>query len=419
MSAGDRTSGANPDWDPRDGSVQRDQVAGYDAARETWSLARSEALGWSVLRHEDALTVLRDHENFSSRVSTHAAVPNGMDAPEHAAYRAIVDRCFAPAHVRSFEPELRSIVRDLLATAPHSDVIEVMSAIGEPFGARAQCGYLGWPLETAATLQEWAAGSSQATASGDRTELARVAERFDRIIVAMLDRQRAAGPDDRDTLTARLLDERIDGAPLSDATLVSMLRNWTAGELGTIAAAVGIIVAHLARDQELQRELRASPDLRPAAMDEILRLEAPLISNRRRTTRQVTLQGRTVPADAPVTILWPAVQRDPRAFHDPTSYQSDRDPAANLLYGRGPHACPGEGLARLELTVLLDELFRTLSGFTLAPGEEPVRATYPNGGFAEVRIVPTPRGPGSFGTRRWRRRPAATVDRPPRDPIAP
>lgn len=396
MSAGDRASGLGVDWDPGAASVQRDQVAAYDAARERWSLARSEALGWSVLRHKDAMTVLRDHETFSSRVSTHVAVPNGMDPPEHTTYRAIVERCFSPARVRSFEPELRSIVRDLLATVAHGDVTEVVSTVATPFAARAQCAYLGWPLETADALQEWAAGSARATASGDRSELARVAERFDRLIIGMLDRQRAAESDGPDTLTGRLLDERIEGEPLSDTTLVSMLRNWTAGELGTIAAAVGIIVAHLARDQELQEELRATPDLRGTAIDEILRLEAPLIANRRRTTRPVTLQGTTVPADAPVTILWPAVQRDPRALHDPTSYRSDRDPAANLLYGRGPHACPGEWLARLELTVLLDELLQAVPGFTLAPGQEPVRATYPNGGFAEVRIVPAPRSPGQL-----------------------
>jgi cytochrome P450 len=376
------------DWDPRDASVQQDQVAGYDAAREAWSLARSDSMGWSVLRHEDALTVLQDPETFSSRVSTHVAVPNGMDPPEHTAYRAIVDRTFTPERVRSFEPELRALVQDLLATVTGDTEVEVMAAIGEPFAARAQCAYLGWPLETATALQDWAAGSARATASGDRLELARVAERFDRIIVGVLDRQRAAGPEAPATLTAALLDERIDGAPLSDATLVSMLRNWTAGELGTIAAAAGIIVAHLAQDQALQEELRADADRRQAAMDELLRLEAPLIANRRRTTRSVTLQGRAIPADAPVSILWPAVQRDPRAIPEPTRYRADRDPALNLLYGRGPHACPGEGLARLELGVLFDELFRVLPAFELVPGATPPRATYPSGGFTEVRIRP-------------------------------
>lgn len=364
-------------------------MAAYDAVREASSLARSEAHGWSVLRHADAQTVLTDPVTFSSRVSTHVAVPNGMDPPEHTAYRAVVDRCFTPERVRAFEPGLRALARQLLADATPAGVIEVMSTIAEPFAAHAQCAYLGWPPETADGLRAWAAGSALATASGDRAELDRVAERFDAIIAGVLDRERATGPDAdaAGTVTAHLLRERVDDAPLSDATLVAIVRNWTAGELGTIAAAVGIIVEHLARDQALQAELRASPALRRTAIDEILRLDAPLLTNRRRTTRPVVLQGQTIPADAPITIVWPAVQRDPRATPDPATYRSDRDPSTNLLYGRGPHYCPGEGLARLELEVLLDELFGVLPGFILEPGHVPVQATYPTGGFAQVRIT--------------------------------
>ena len=376
------------DWDPRDPSVLADQVAAYDRVRERSPLAYSGYLGWSVLRHEDALTVLGDHETFRSRVSTHVAIPNGMDPPEHTAYRAVVDRSFAPDRVRAFEPQLRTIAAEVVASAlAATGEIEVMSSIAERYAARAQCAYLGWPLKVADALCAWSSDSARATLTGDRAELARVADRFDAIIVGMLDRQRAAAPGGPATLTARLLEERVGDATLSDATLVSMLRNWTAGELGTIAAAVGIITAFLAPRPDLQRQLRTVPALRQPTMDEILRLEAPLVANRRRTTCPVTLQGRTVPADAPVTIIWPAVQRDPLAVPDPTEFRPDRDPRDNLLYGRGPHACPGEGLSRLELGLLLDELLRALPRFSLAPGREPVRAAYPAGGFNEVWIV--------------------------------
>ncbi len=375
------------DWDPRDQSVVRDQVAAYDEVRERCPVARSQFHGWSVLRHEDALTVLDDHVTFSSRVSTHMAAPNGMDQPEHPAYRAIVDRCFTPELVTSFEPELRGIAAGIIGGATAGvDGMEVMSAVAVPFAALAQCAYLGWPGEVAAALQGWSADSAQATRSRDRAELSRVAERFDTIIREMLDLQRAVGPGDRTTLTGRLLGEQVDGVPLNDAVLVSMLRNWTAGELGTIAAAVGIIVESLARRPDLQGLFRSSPRVRQTAMDEILRLEAPLIANRRRTTRSVTLRGRMIPADEPVTILWPAVQRDPAVVAAPIDFRLDRDPRDNLLYGRGPHHCPGEGLARLELGVLLDELLRALPGFSTSPGDLPVRAIYPAGGFTQVRI---------------------------------
>ncbi len=381
-------TGSGSDWDPRDPAVLRDQIAAYDAVRERAPVAHSAFLGWSVMRHADALAVLEDHVTFSSRVSVNTAVPNGLDPPEHAPYRAVVNRSFAMDRVAAFEPELRSIAVEVLEAALEgAEAIEVMASIAEPFAARAQCAYLGWPHEVADALRAWAADSARATLARDPAELARVAARFDAIIVEMLDQRRAADGDAPHTLTGWLLEQRVDGAPLSDATLVSMLRNWTAGELGTIAAAVGIVTEFLARRPDLQEHLRTAPEARQGAMDEILRLDAPLIANRRRTTRPVTLQGRHIPADAPVTILWPAAQRDPVAMPEPAEYRSDRDPRRNLLYGRGPHACPGEGLARLELGVILDELFRALPALSLAPDRVPARASYPAGGFREVWIA--------------------------------
>lgn len=183
---------------------------------------------------------------------------------------------------------------------------------------------------------------------------------------------------------SRLLTARVNGDLLTDEQLVSMLRNWTVGELGTIAAAVGIIVEFLARRPDVQQLVRDNPQIRQAAMDEMLRLEPPLISNRRRTAKPVVVRGRTIPADQPVTILWPAAQRDPHTFEDPTEFRLDRSPADNLLYGRGPHYCPGEGLSRLELGVLLDAFLEAVPQFSQVG--VPVRAQHPAGGFTQIRI---------------------------------
>jgi hypothetical protein len=372
------------DWDPRSPEVATDQVRAYDAVRERCPVAHSQRLGWSLLRHADALAAVGDPETFSSRVSTHVAVPNGMDGAEHAAYRAVVDRCFTPERVAAFEPVGLGIAEDLTSTmAATTRPIEVMATLGEPYAARSLCAYLDWPTSVADALRRWAADSEEATRTRDQTRLAQVAAEFDALIVAELDAARSAGPD-RTSLTRALLDEPVQGRRLTDAELVSILRNWTAGELGTISAAVGIVVEFLARRPDIQALLRSQPGLRQIAMDEMLRLEPPLIANRRRTVRDVELSGRLIPADAPVSILWPAVQRDPRTFPEPTTFRLDRDPGDNLLYGRGPHYCPGEGLSRLQLGVLLDVLLRLLPPFR--PAGAPVRAQYPAGGFTQVHI---------------------------------
>lgn len=373
------------DWIPPDGG--EDPIRNYDSLRERCPVAHSELQGWTLLRHADVLAALHDPGTFSSRVSTHVAVPNGMDGLEHAAFRAVIDRCFRPERVAAFAPQLRGIAQSLVAelSVTEGGTVDIMTALAEPYAARAQCAYLGWSTSVAEDLRAWATESREATRNRDREALDRVARKFDSIIVTELNRARSQSPASPRSLTHQLLSERVTGRPLTDEELVSIVRNWTAGELGTISAAVGIVVEFLARHRDVQAVFCVRPDLRQAAMDEMLRLEPPLVSNRRRTTRAVQVAGRSIPADKAVTILWPAVQHDPAVFAEPTEFRPDRDPADNLLYGRGAHYCPGEGLSRLELGMVLETLLAETPPFRLAT--EPVRSSPPAGGFAQVQIT--------------------------------
>ncbi len=79
---------------------------------------------------------------------------------------------------------------------------------------------------------------------------------------------------------------RVDGESFDDDQIVSILRNWTAGH-GTVAAGLGILVLHLAQEFELQDRLRNDTSLIAAAIEEILRVDGPLVANRRITTREV------------------------------------------------------------------------------------------------------------------------------------
>ena len=90
-----------------------------------------------------------------------------------------------------------------------------------------------------------------------------------------------------DDLTTRLLHEKVFDRPLTDEEIVSLVRNWTVGELSTIAACAGILAHYLSEYPQLQQQLRESTALIPAAINEILRIHVPLIANRRITTRPV------------------------------------------------------------------------------------------------------------------------------------
>lgn len=374
---------AEHDWDPRAPEVLADQIGAYDRLRQRCPVAHSDYLGWSLLRHEDVVDAAHDPATFSNVVSRRLTVPNGMDPPEHTAHRAINDRYFTAERMARFEPRCRAIASELVAALPRERDVEVMTTLAHTFALRVQSAFMGWPAALEGPLRAWTERNQQATLRRDPAELAAVALEFDEHIRGQLDARRSRP--DADDVTAELLAEHVDGRPLTDPELVSLIRNWTVGELSTIAASVGIIVHLLAERPEVQDMLRRDPGAVPAAVDEILRIHPPLIANRRRTTRAVDVGGRTIPAGEPVTLLWAAANRDEAVTGDPDEFRLDRDPADNLLYGAGIHACPGAPLARLELRLLLTELLAATTH--LGPVVTATRAAYPASGFAELVVT--------------------------------
>ncbi len=373
-----------PDWDPRSDAVLGDQISAYDAMRGRCPVAYSDYLGWSLFRHEDVVRALDDHDTFSSAVSSHLSVPSGMDPPRHTAYRRLIERHFEPGRVAAFEPLCRTISADLVAGLDKGVEIDLVPQLAQLFAVRIQCAFLGWPDSLHAPLLRWVRRNHEATLARDTAAMAAIALEFDGYISDLLEVRRAAGAAAPDDITTDLLRERIGDRPLSHEEIVSILRNWTVGELGTITACVGILAHHLAQDRQLQRRLRGEPGLLPAAIDEILRLHAPLIANRRLATRPVEIGGRSIAAGERITLIWASANRDEAVFGDPDEVRLDRDPAQNLLYGRGIHVCPGAELSRLELRVVMEELLKRTLSLTPAPGRQPTLAVYPASGFSAL-----------------------------------
>ncbi|HPF74929.1 MAG TPA: hypothetical protein PLX09_15155, partial [Xanthomonadaceae bacterium] len=271
----------DPDWDPRAEEVLRDPSAAYDEMRERCPVAYSDYLQWSLFRHEDITRVLHDHDTFSNAVSQHLSVPNGMDPPEHTAYRRLIEPYFSPERMEAFEPTCREIVTDLVRNALAVGKVELMADVALPFAVRVQCAFLGWPPTLHGPMVLWTRRKHEATRAQDRQALSEIAREFEHFIDDLLESRLQAGAQPEDDITATLMHEKVEGQPLSKEEMISILRNWTVGEVGTISAAVGILAHYLARHAELQEQLRAQPALLPVAIDEILRIQGPLPANRR------------------------------------------------------------------------------------------------------------------------------------------
>lgn len=367
-----------------------DQRAVYDSLRQCCPVVHDEDGTWTLLRHADVVGAASDPVLFSSRVSRHLQVPNGMDGEEHARFRALVDRYLSDDRIQRLEPHLRDVAGQLLAALPRGATVDAVGDLGARYAVRAQSAWLGWPADLEETLLAWMGDNHEAARSKILARTTAVAERFDDIIRSLVEVRRAAGDDASDDVTTELSRDAVDGRPLVEEEIVSILRNWTAGDLGSIALCLGVVVQHLATHPQLQDSWRRSP--RPpaeiaAGIDEMLRIDDPFVSSRRMTTTEVEIGGHTIPAGERVVLNWTAANRDPAAVGDPEAYRPVDNAPINVVYGTGPHVCPGRALATLELRVAVEQLLADTEWIEPAPDIAPEREEPPVGGFRSVPVV--------------------------------
>lgn len=287
--------------------------------------------------------------------------------------------------MRSLEPRVRAIASDVVGTLQRGVVVDAVTDIGYPFAVRAQAEWLGWHgIEDA--LLAWMADNHRATRSGDPDQTAAVAAAFDAIVLSQVQRRRQLGDDAPDDPTTELMRMTMDDAPLDDADIVSILRNWTGGDLGSMAAALGVVLHFLATHPTVQTALRQAPGECAEAIDEMLRIDDPFLVNRRVTTAATRVGEFVLAPGTRVYLNWTSANRDEAVFGDPDAYRPAENAARNLVYGAGIHVCPGRPLATMELVVAVQTLLADTSRIELDSATAPVRETYPVGGWRHVPL---------------------------------
>ena len=140
-----------------------------------------------------------------------------------------------------------------------------------------------------------------------------------------------------------------------------------AGNETTRNAISGGLMA-LSRFPEERAKLQADPELMDLAIDEIVRFVSPVLSFHRTVTEAHTYKGVDfVPGDR-ILMLYQSANRDETVFDDPDSFVVDRNPNPHLGFGIGTHYCMGANLAKAELRVAFEELFRRLPDIRIPEG---------------------------------------------------
>lgn len=308
----------------------------------------------TVVGHPEVVALAHDTQRVSSAVSAHLQLPNGLDGEEHTRVRGLVDSYLDDSAVAPYYPAFldaaRSVLDELDTAAADIDTL------GQWFAVRAMRAWLGWPAHLEQRLVTWVDSNAEAKRSGQPARNAQVAAEFDAIIGEALAHAPAG------SITQHLANNH----GLRREEIVSILRNWTAGDLGSVARCIGVVAVCLANDTALQDRVRAglsgASHTEPgeffaefvAIVDEALRRDDPFVSNRRITTAPVTVGGYDIAEGQRLYLHWTAANRDPRVFGDGFDPIAHAD--ANLVWGTGTHACPGKYLSMVELAAFFAQL---------------------------------------------------------------
>jgi hypothetical protein len=170
----------------------------------------------------------------------------------------------------------------------------------------------------------------------------------------------------RDDLISYLAEARIDGRELDDEHITGTLRLLLIAGIDTTWSLIGSCLWHLANHPDDRKRLVAEPALIPTAVEEFLRAYAPA-TLAREIVKEAEINGCHFKEGEMVMLSFPAANRDPAMFPDAGRVVIDRSPNRHAAFGLGIHRCLGSNLARMEITVALQEWLAKIPDFAMAP----------------------------------------------------
>src|SRR5688572_9553499 len=330
---------------------------------------------WGITRYADIRDVSRQPEVFSNAGGirpNQAALPMmiDMDDPAHFQRRKLVNKGFTPRRVRDTEPQVRQAcaeIIDAVIERGECDLVNEVAAhlpmimIGDALGVRP---------EHRADLLRWSDDmlKGQATEATDE-QVQAAGNAFVEYALYATDVSAARRAEPADDLMSILVAAEVDGDRLSDDEIIqeSLLILIGGDETTRHVISGGVHQLLLHRDQ--WERLAADPSARPTAVEEMLRWVTPIKNMVRTATQDVELGGKQIHEGDELMLLYPSANRDEAVFDDPFRFDSARTPNEHVAFGFGTHFCLGASLARLEISVMLDELLARMPALRLADPE--------------------------------------------------
>lgn len=295
------------------------------------------------------------------------------DPPVHTRYRALVDRVFTAAFVKTLEPHIAELADALIDGFAGAGQVDLLNEYAVKLPMYVISEQMGMPREDWKILKHW----SDLTMEGIDPNLAperdlEITEGLIQMQQYFWKRGQAYLDAPGDTLLSRLMHVEVDGERLEPRAYVSIAHHLLIGGNETTSNAIAAGVWMLLDRPELRKRLAADASLMPAFVEEVLRMHAPSPHLYRQVLKPTRIGDVDVPKDSILMISYLAANYDETKFGNPECPMLDRpNGRQHLAFGRGIHFCIGNQLARAELRIAIERLLARLPGMRLDPSKSP------------------------------------------------
>ena len=271
------------------------------------------------------------------------------------------------------------------------ETIDVVEEIAQPAVSRVIHSFMGIPKEDDkawATLMNSALGAGDPDLNPDGIESVvekDIPEIFARCSKMIAERRE----NPTDDLTSVLVHAEIDGQKLEEHEIVmGFFLLVAAGNDSTKATFCSGLRALLEHPDQRQL-LLDDPSLIPSAVEEALRMFPAFAHFRRTATRDTEIGGQEIKAGDKVVMWYVSSNRDEARYEDPERFDVTRNPDHQAFGAGGRHFCLGTALARLELTIMLEETLKRYPAMKLAGESTFVESAFIN----QLKTLPVTLGP--------------------------
>lgn len=326
---------------------------------------------WTLFDFESVFAAFRDDTVFASDMYNQTIglmfgpTILGMHGKQHHDHRSLVSKAFRQSALNAWEPEVIDPICDRLVDEIKNDgQADLVKAVTFEFPTRVTAALLGLPEED---LEMFRRLSFDLISIMDDIEAGFTASvELGAYFQDQVDQRRSRITDD---VIGDLVAAEIDGEKLTDEAIISFLRLLLPAGLETTYRSSGNLLYLLLTHPEQLAAVSANRELIPAAIEEGIRFETPLVLVARNTTRDVQMHDVTIPEGAAITLCMGSANRDEKRWENPDTFDIHRRRRAHISFAGGIHSCLGMHLARVETKAMLNSLFDRVTDLALVPDQ--------------------------------------------------